>query len=226
MNKQCLIKAEQVGRDYPKNRCSALRNVTLAISSGEFLAIMGPSGSGKSTLLHLLCGLDIATTGRVLFDGAEPCSPSAWASIRARRIGFVFQAFHLLPTLTARQNVEVPMFGVLRGAHERRRRAEGLVERVGLGHRISHKPGELSGGEKQRLAIARSLANSPEIIFADEPTGNLDSKTSGDILDLLELVRREEGTALVIVTHDRFIAERAERIVALKDGCLVNRGVD
>jgi putative ABC transport system ATP-binding protein len=118
------------------------------------------------------------------------------------------------------------MFGVLRGAHERRRRAEGLVERVGLGHRISHKPGELSGGEKQRLAIARSLANSPEIIFADEPTGNLDSKTSDDILDLLELVRREEGTALVIVTHDRFIAERAERIVALKDGCLVNRGVD
>ena len=217
-----LLSAEEVSRVYPKGGCAALNNLTLAVSPGEYVAVSGPSGSGKSTLLHLLCGLDRPTTGRILFDNIAPASLSAWARLRARRIGFVFQSFNLLPTLTALQNVEVPMFGVIRSPKERRRRAGSLLECVGLSSRSGHRPGELSGGEKQRLAIARSLANAPDVILADEPTGNLDSRTSGEILDLLEGIRRTGGTTLVLVTHDAAIARRAGRRIALLDGTVAS----
>jgi putative ABC transport system ATP-binding protein len=213
-----LVSTDQISKTYPKGNCVALHNVTFSIAHKEYVAVMGPSGSGKSTLLHMLCGLDRPSSGRVLFEGGEPRTTGEWAEIRARRIGFVFQAFNLLPTLTARQNVEIPMFGVLPNARDRRRRSEELLGQVGLASRAGHRPTELSGGEKQRLAIARSLANSPLVILADEPTGNLDSRISGEVLDLLEEVRRRAGTALVVVTHDAAIARRAGRRVALLDG--------
>ncbi len=219
---QSLIALERVSRIYPKGRCSALRDITLSFGRNEYVAVMGPSGSGKSTLLHILCGIDRPTEGRVLFDGMEHRSAAQWAMVRARRIGFVFQAFHLLPTLTAEQNVEVPMMGVIRGGRDRRRRAMELLSRVGLTERAKHRPNELSGGEKQRLAIARSLANSPKLLLADEPTGNLDSRNSVEILNLLENIHSKEGGALVIVTHDKEIAQRAGRIVRIKDGGIVS----
>jgi len=218
---ESLIIAERVSRKYTTGRCMALRDVSFRVERNEHVAIMGPSGSGKSTLLHLLCGLDRPSTGCVLFEGKELRTRAEWAAVRARRIGFVFQAFNLLPTLTARQNVQVPMFGVIPKAQDRLRRADELLARVGLSERAGHRPTELSGGERQRLAIARSLANSPDVILADEPTGNLDSHTSQEILDLLADVQSREGTALVIVTHDSAVAQRAHRISHLKDGRMV-----
>ena len=217
-----LIFAESVGRIYPRGQSVALRDVTFSVERGEYVAVMGPSGSGKSTLLHILCGLDRPTRGRVFFEGREPQTAGEWTRLRARRIGFVFQAFNLLPTLTARQNVEIPMFGVVARLRERIRRAEELLDRVGLKERAGHRPTELSGGEKQRLAIARSLANAPDLILADEPTGNLDSTTSDEILDLLEDIHCRDGGALVIVTHDQAIARRAKRKCLMKDGRIVS----
>ena len=182
------------------------------------MAVVGPSGSGKSTLLHLLCGLDRPTGGRVLFQGVEPASSAAWTRLRARHIGFVFQAFHLFPTLTALENVEIPMFGVVPGAAARRRRARDLLGRVGLSDRLDHRPAQLSGGERQRVAIARSLVNRPLLIAADEPTGNLDSEASAGVLDLLETIHRDDGAALVIATHNEHVAARAGRVLELADG--------
>jgi predicted ABC-type transport system involved in lysophospholipase L1 biosynthesis ATPase subunit len=202
----------------------ALDGVSLAVGRGDCVAIMGPSGSGKSTLLHVLCGLDRPTSGRVSFDGREP-KPGEWDRLRAERIGFVFQAFHLLPTLTAAENVEVPMFGTGRSRREREERARELLRRVGLADRATHLPRELSGGECQRVAIARSLANEPDVLLADEPTGNLDSKSSAEILDLLFDIHARDGATLVIVTHEAAIAERAGRIVHLLDGRVVSQGV-
>ncbi len=216
-----LVALEGVSRVYSKGRCSALCDLSLTIERHEYLAVMGPSGSGKSTLLHLISGLDLPTSGRVLFEGREHLKPWEWALLRARRIGFVFQAFNLLPTLDAGQNIEVAMIGVTRSAGKRRQRAKELLSRVGLAGRLKHLPGELSGGEKQRLAIARSLANSPDLILADEPTGNLDSRSSSEILELLEDIHSREGTTLVIVTHDKEIARRVGRVVMIKDGRLV-----
>jgi putative ABC transport system ATP-binding protein len=184
--------------------------------------VVGPSGSGKSTLLHLMCGLDRPTAGRVLFRGAEPGSPVAWTRLRARHIGFVFQAFYLFPTLTAVENVEMPMFGVVGDAAARRRRAGELLRRVGLGHRLGHRPAELSGGERQRVAIARGLANAPVLIGADEPTGNLDSRASDEILDLLAGLHREDGASLVVATHNAEVAARATRLIELADGRIVS----
>jgi ABC-type lipoprotein export system ATPase subunit len=216
-----LVALERVTRRYDDGRITALLDVTLRVGSGEFIAIIGPSGSGKSTLLHLACGLDRPTAGRVLFEGVEPASGSAWARLRAQRVGIVFQAFNLLPTLTAAENVEVPMFGVQASARARRARALDLLARVGLDGRTQHRPGELSGGERQRLAIARCLANGPRLILADEPTGNLDTQTSDGILDLLEDVHRREAATLVVVTHEPAIAARAHRVVRLMDGRVV-----
>jgi putative ABC transport system ATP-binding protein len=215
-----LLAALGVSRSYDGGRILAVANVSVSVSPGESISIVGQSGSGKSSLLNLLCGLDHPDGGRVVVDGREPGSRRAWAQVRARRIGMVFQAFNLLPTLSARENVEIPMFGVVSGASARRRRALVLLDEVGLGPRASHRPTQLSGGERQRVAIARSLANDPAILLADEPTGSLDSKTTVSILALLAELVRSRGLALVVVTHDAQIAASAQRRLVMVDGRL------
>jgi putative ABC transport system ATP-binding protein len=215
-----IVSLEGVHRAYDGGRIMALRGVSLDIGEGERIAIAGPSGSGKSTLLNMLSGLDRPTGGRVLFDGVEPRSEAEWAWIRARQIGFVFQDFNLLPGFTALENVQMPMFGVVASAVERGRRAESLLARVGLLDRVSHYPAELSGGERQRVALARSLANGPRLILADEPTGNLDSRTAAGILDLLEEIQEDERAALVTVSHDPHVAARAGRDENIHDGAI------
>ena len=218
-----IVTVEHVSRSYDEGRVMALQDVTCSIFPGEYVAIVGPSGSGKSTLLHLLCGLDRPTQGRVLFEGSEPVSVRQWTKLRARRIGFVFQAFHLLPTLTAQENIEIPMFGVVHRARDRQRRALELLERVGLAARARHRPFELSGGERQRVAIARGLANAPVLLLADEPTGNLDSRTAADIMHLLHNVHMQEGNGktLVLVTHNLEMAAHSDRLLQLIDGRIV-----
>lgn len=213
-----LIQLEEVERAYPKARVTALRDVTLTLKEGDSLAVCGPSGSGKSTLLHLLGAMDSPTRGRIRFRGVEPDGAGELAAIRAELIGFVFQSFHLLPTLSALENVQVPMFGVVPGSRERRERAEELLQSVGLADRATHLPGEMSGGERQRVAIARALANDPEVILADEPTGNLDSKSSAKVLDLLLELRETRDLAMVVVTHDPSVAARFDQTVNLLDG--------
>ncbi|MGB3194974.1 MAG: ABC transporter ATP-binding protein, partial [Phycisphaerae bacterium] len=201
----------------------ALRGVTLRIEEGEYLAIMGASGSGKSTLLNLLGCLDRPTSGQYLLGGEDvsQLSDGELSEVRGRRIGFVFQSFNLIPQLSALDNIEVPLF--YQGMHrrDRRRRATALAEQVGLGQRARHKPMELSGGEQQRVAIARALANDPLIILADEPTGNLDSKTGLDILTIFDDLAAR-GRTLIVVTHDENIARRTHRTVRLADGRVVN----
>lgn len=213
-----LIQLEEVERAYPKARVTALRDVTLTLKEGDSLAVCGPSGSGKSTLLHLLGAMDSPTRGRIRFRGVEPDGPVELAAIRAELIGFVFQSFHLLPTLSALENIQVPMFGVVPGSRERKERAEELLQSVGLADRATHLPGEMSGGERQRVAIARALANDPEVILADEPTGNLDSKSSAKVLDLLLELRETRDLAMVVVTHDPSVAARFDQTVNLLDG--------
>jgi ABC-type lipoprotein export system ATPase subunit len=211
-----------VSRFFQKGRVIALLNVDLCIQRSDYIVITGPSGSGKSTLLHLMSGLDSPSAGRVFFEAHEPQTSRAWARIRAWNIGFVFQTFHLLPTLNVAQNIEVPMFGVIAGVKERRQRVQMLAERIGLSNRICHYPAELSGGECQRVAIARSLANRPALILADEPTGNLDTGHSREIMTLLEEVHARERTTLIIVTHDRRFVSSARRCLELVDGQIVS----
>jgi putative ABC transport system ATP-binding protein len=215
---EALIRFAGVSRTFRRGRVQAIRNLSLAIAPGEHVAITGPSGSGKSTLLYLASGMDQPDEGTVRFEGATPRNQAGWARLRATRIGFVFQQFHLVAGLSAADNVQLPMFGVVAGARERARRAAALLERVAMDHRLHHKACELSGGEAQRVAIARALANAPGVILADEPTGNLDSETATAILELLEDVHRREHTTLVLVTHDQRAAARAARVVRLLDG--------
>ena len=185
----------------------------LEVNRGEWLTVIGPSGSGKTTLLNLMCGLDLPSQGRVFFQERQPRSDAEWTSLRARHVGFVFQAFNLLPTLTALENVQVPMFGVCNSAAIRSQRALELLRQVDLDHRAHHLPGHLSGGERQRVAIARSLANSPSLILADEPTGNLDSKSAEQIMDLLSRIHTQDGTTIVMVTHNPLVARRGDRCI-------------
>ncbi len=213
-----LIGLQGVSRVYPRGKVTALRDVWFSIRRGEYVVITGPSGSGKSTLLYLAGGLDRPTAGRVVFEGLEPKTPADWTRLRSTRIGFVFQSFELIAGFSATENVEMPMFGVLRSERARRAKVAALLDRVGLGHRAAHHIAELSAGESQRVAIARALANSPDVILADEPTGNLDSHTSGGVLDLLEDLHRRDGVALVLVTHNADVSRRARRIVRLLDG--------
>ena len=220
-----ILAAFDLSRSYDDGRIVAVQDASVSVFAGESVTIMGKSGSGKSTLLNLLCGLDRPDRGHVIVDGIQPRSRSAWAGVRARLIGMVFQAFNLLPTLSARENVEIPMFGVISSARARSRRAIDLLEEVGLGARGSHRPPQLSGGERQRVAIARSLANDPAILLADEPTGSLDSKTALSILGLLADLVRTRGLALVAVTHDAQIAGRADRQFQMIDGRLSPAGV-
>jgi putative ABC transport system ATP-binding protein len=199
---------------------TVLKNITFRLQPGSFNAIVGPSGSGKSTLLALLAGLDVPGSGRVLLDGEDlsRSSEDARARIRARKVGFVFQSFHLVPTLTARENVQVPLELVGLPARER---AEALLARVGLADRGHHYPAQLSGGEQQRVALARAFSNRPLVLFADEPTGNLDAANGHAVIALLEELNAEAGTTLVLVTHDPELARRAHRVLRLADGTLV-----
>ncbi len=220
-----MIMAEGLEKTYTSGGrpLQVLHSLDLEVASESFVAVVGPSGSGKTTLLGLLAGLDEPTAGRVQLDGQDlfALTEDERAEFRARSVGFVFQTFHLLPTLTALENVLVPL--ELRGrGREARDRAVSLLERVGLGDRMSHYPAQLSGGEQQRVALARAFANEPKILFADEPTGNLDLETGATIVSMLEELNREARTTLVLVTHDTQIAGRAHRVVGLKGGRIVS----
>ena len=195
--------------------------MNFSIEQSEFVAIVGPSGSGKTTLLGLLAGLDTPTRGSVHLDGTDitALDEDARAKLRGAKVGFVFQSFQLIATLTAIENVQVPL--ELRGENHAVERATDVLQRVGLGDRLDHYPTQLSGGEQQRVAIARAFANRPRILFADEPTGNLDSDTGGRIVDLLETLNRESGSTVLLVTHDLTLARRARRIIRLSDGAVV-----
>ncbi|MFZ2279999.1 MAG: ABC transporter ATP-binding protein [Prosthecobacter sp.] len=216
-----VFEARGLKKEYDEGSVQALRGVNFRITQGEFVVIIGPSGCGKTTLLQMLGALDVPSAGILHYRGssmAEMPDPSAY---RAREIGIIFQAFHLLPTFTAVENVQMPMFETERPAGTRTERAVELLKSVGLGHRLGHFPAKLSGGEKQRVAIARSLANGPAVLLADEPTGNLDSENSKHILELIIRLRREQNMTLVLVTHDLNIARMATRTIEMKDGLIV-----
>ena len=219
--RQTLLGARRLERVYrlSRERIRALDEVDLEVREGDFIAIAGPSGSGKSTLLHLLGLIDSPTGGELRVRGrpAQDLGREERASLRLRTLGFVFQAFNLLPMLTARQNVELALALAGIGRGERRRRAAGLLEQVGLGRRMNHRPAQLSGGERQRVAIARALANQPDVVLADEPTGNLDSRTGAEIVELLERLNGA-GQTIVMVTHNMELARRAKRLFEMRDG--------
>nr|WP_067501050.1 ABC transporter ATP-binding protein [Actinoplanes sp. TFC3] len=218
------IVADDISRTYELDGVTvpALRGVSLSVAAGDYLAIVGTSGSGKSTLMHLLGGLDRPTAGTLLIGGRDvsTLSPPEMARLRNEVIGFVFQSFHLLPRTTARDNVALPLVYRGTGRRERRERAAELLARVGLAHRIDHRPNQMSGGEQQRVAIARALVTGPSVLLADEPTGNLDSATGESVLTLLESLVAD-GVAIVLVTHDRDVAARAHRRIEMRDGLIV-----
>ena len=220
-----IIRAVGVHKTYRTDavRVDALRGVDLSVCRGEMVAIMGPSGSGKTTLLNCLSGLDDFDEGEVYIERAslKKMSDRERTSYRAKRMGFVFQFYNLLPVLNAVENVELPLLVAGVGTKEARRRATEALEMVGLAQRASHRPGELSGGERQRVTIARSLVNQPAIVWADEPTGDLDSKTAEDITELMRRLNREQGLTFVIVTHDIAIGRKTDRIVRMMDGQIV-----
>lgn len=219
-----ILIADELERIYDQTH--AVRSVSCQVARGEFVAVTGPSGSGKSTLLALLSGLDKPTRGRVMLDGTDLSllSEDQLALLRREKVGFVFQSFHLVPSLTALQNVALPLVPTGRPRADLESRAAELLRRVGLGDKGRRYPAQLSGGERQRVAIARALMGQPHILFADEPTGNLDAETGAAVLDLLLTLRQDEGITLVVVTHDRDVAARADRQIALQDGRLVGGG--
>ena len=218
------IVADGVTRTYQLDGVAvpALRGVSLTVEPSDYVAIVGTSGSGKSTLMHLLGALDRPTSGTLLIGGRDVATlgPAEMARLRNETIGFVFQSFHLLARTTARDNVALPLVYRGAGRRDRRERAAAMLDRVGLGHRLDHRPNQMSGGEQQRVAIARALVTEPSVLLADEPTGNLDSATGQSVLTLLESLNAE-GVAVVLVTHDRDIAARAHRRIAMRDGEIV-----
>jgi putative ABC transport system ATP-binding protein len=227
MAETALIRTEQVTKTYRTGKVEvhALCGVSIGIEHGEYVALMGPSGSGKSTLMHLLGCLDTPTTGTYRLNGQDisTLDDIELARLRNREIGFVFQSFNLLPRLPARSNVELPMVYAGVGARERSSRAREMLELVGLGDRVDHRSNELSGGEMQRVALARALANRPSLVLADEPTGNLDSKTSEEIMLQFDRLAGE-GNTIILVTHDPEVAEHARRVINLRDGQVQDDG--
>jgi putative ABC transport system ATP-binding protein len=224
-----LLAVDDVHRTYRMGRdveVHALRGVTFEVDAGDYLAIIGSSGSGKSTLLNLLGALDRPTAGSVRFAGDDVArlSDSDLARLRNRRIGFVFQSFHLLPRLTARDNVLLPLAYRPGSRRERRDRAEAALTAVGLADRMDHRPNELSGGQQQRVAIARALVTEPDLILADEPTGNLDTATGEEILTLLDTLHDERGATVIVITHEAEVAARTRRTIELRDGQIVTDG--
>lgn len=222
---QPIIKLEEVWKTYKmgETKVNALRGLNLAIKEGEFVAIMGPSGSGKSTAVNMVGALDMPTKGKIYLENKDisKLSESDLAQIRGKKIGFIFQQFNLINTLSALENVALPMVfqGIER--NERLETGEKLLQMVGLKERINHKPTELSGGEQQRVAIARALANNPDVVLADEPTGNLDSKTGETVIAFLNNLNKKEGKTIIMVTHDMNVAKHAHRIEFLKDGTVI-----
>ena len=218
-----MIRLEDVTKIYKMGEVEvgALQGVSLDIDEGEIVAIMGPSGSGKSTLMNVIGCLDVPTSGRYALDGQDigGMSDNRLSEIRGRQIGFVFQTYNLLPRLTARANVEIPL--VYGRGSDRRRRALEALERVGLGDRANHKPAELSGGQQQRVGIARALVKQPRILLADEPTGNLDSQSSGEIMAILKSLNEDVGLTVILVTHELDIANHARRVVSMLDGRVI-----
>lgn len=217
-----LLSVVNVSRGYDDGAVQALANVSLEIGAGEYIAIMGPSGSGKSTLLNLLGALDEPSSGDVIFEGKSLRNRTDLDQFRAATLGFVFQSFYLLPTLTAVENVQIPMFESDLGASERIANAKELLALVGMTHREKHLPAKLSVGERQRVAIARALANDPKLLLADEPTGNLDTAAGKIVLDLFDRLHRERGLTIVVITHDSQVAARAQRTLVLRDGQIQN----
>lgn len=212
------LEVRSLRKSYEEGRIEALRGVDLSIASGEYVAINGPSGSGKSTLLHLLGGLDSPSSGEVLFKNARLGSAVDLDTYRSQSVGFIFQAFHLMPTLRAIENVQVPMLGLKHCGFDRAKRAGELLREMDLEHRAGQYPNQLSAGERQRVAIARALANDPEILLADEPTGNLDSVNSARIMEILTGIQKQRGMTLIVVTHEDEIAHSAARLVCIRDG--------
>jgi len=217
-----IIELADVWKIYKmgETEVTALAGLNLKVKKGEFLAIMGPSGSGKSTSMNMIGCLDVPTKGHIYLDGKDisTLSESDLAQIRGKKIGFIFQQFNLIPTLTALENITLPMIFQNEPRDKRVEKAKALLEMVNLGDRINHKPNELSGGQQQRVAIARALSNSPDVILADEPTGNLDSKTGDTVMDFLKKLHKEQGRTIIMVTHSEEVAMNADRIEFLKDG--------
>jgi len=213
-----VLDLDRVTKHFDGGRVQAVTDVSLSVAAGETVAVMGASGSGKTTLLNIATGLDTPGSGRVRVDGVEVAAPRQWTTLRRHRIGMVFQAFHLLGALTARENVEMPLLGAGVPAASRRSRALACLDRVGLSDRADHRPAALSGGERQRVAIARAIVTAPGLLVADEPTGSLDSRTAVRIMTLLEDLTRAAGASLLVVTHDGDIAARMDRVIHLVDG--------
>jgi len=218
MNKSTILSGENLSKKY--GDLEVVKRVSLAIDAGEFACLVGKSGCGKTTLLSLLSGLEKPTKGRVILNGKEMngASEDTLALFRRENVGFIFQSFNLIPTLSAWENVALPLFPLKMTDEDRRKRATELLGKMELGQRIEHLPSALSGGEKQRVAIARALINNPKIIFADEPTGNLDSSTGEAIMGILNKLHKEEGVAILMVTHEDELAKTANRLIRMKDG--------
>lgn len=225
MTQPTIIEAEDVWKIYRSGhiRVEALRGIDMAVEAGEMVAIMGPSGCGKTTLLNCLAGLDSVDEGNIFIQGdnLRDLSDNERTAYRAKHMGFVFQDFNLLPMLSAVENVELPMLVARVPGRKARKRALEMLDRVGLADRAGHRPAELSGGQRQRVTVARALTNDPAIVWADEPTGNLDSEAATDVMDLLCRVNRENGQTFVIVTHDLEVGKRANRIIRMRDGTIV-----
>jgi ABC-type lipoprotein export system ATPase subunit len=222
MNNGKILTGTDLSKKY--GDLEVVKGVSLSINTGEFACIIGKSGSGKTTLLSLLSGLEHPTSGHIKLDGKDitTATEDELALFRRENVGFIFQSFNLIPTLSAWENVALPLFPVKMTGEERKRRATGLLERMELGHRMDHLPSALSGGEKQRVAIARALVTHPKVLFADEPTGNLDSVTEESIMEILNRLHTEEGVAILMVTHEIELAKSADRLIRMHDGEVVS----